>query len=200
MESSAAMTPEVLSAWLVGVMMTTLPPGRAQPPDAAETVEEGKARYGEIADALANVVLDPSEPSLWRGPSGRARTAALVLAVSYLESGWRKDVDLGQGKHARGDDGNSWCMMQMHVGRGTTLEGWTGPDLVASREKCFRAGLHALRRSQRACRSRPIEEMLNAYASGTCTRGAAESRQRVGLAMRWYDQYPRPHEEEVAAR
>jgi hypothetical protein len=114
----------------------------------------------------------------------------LILAVSYMESGWRKDVDLGVGRFARGDGGASWCMMQVHLGRRRTPEGWSGPELVASRDRCFRTGLRALRRSVNACRARPMGEWLNAYASGACTRGAVESRRRMGLAMRWFAARP----------
>lgn len=186
------MVSEAMTAWLLSLMMTTLPPGRTLPRDAAESAEEGRIRYQEIAEAITAVALDPEEPKVFKDP---ARTAALMLAVSYYESSWRKDVDLGIGTFARGDGGASWCMMQIHLGRtptATGIDGWTGPELVASRERCFRAGLHALRRSINACRSKPTLEWLNAYASGTCARGRVESSKRMGLAMRWYGMRPKP--------
>jgi hypothetical protein len=185
------MMTEAMSAWILSVMLAAAPPGRTQPLEAIETSEEAVVRYAEIARSITDVVLDAAEPPLFRQP---AQTAALILAVSYLESAWRKDVDLGIGRLARGDSGASWCMMQIHLGRGKTPEGWSGPDLVASRDRCFRTGLRALRRSVNACRARPMGEWLNAYASGACTRGAVESRRRVGLAMRWYATRPRTTE------
>jgi hypothetical protein len=61
-------------------------------------------------------------------------------------------------------------MMQIRLGRGeTTAEGWTWQELVADREKCFRAGLRIARRSFSACRSLPIEHRLSAYATGSCS-------------------------------
>jgi hypothetical protein len=111
-------------------------------------------------------------------------------------------VDLGKGGLSRGDSGRSWCLMQIHVGKGTTAEGWSGPDLVGSREKCIRAGLHILRRSAIACRRKPVDQWLNAYASGTCDRGEVESRARVDMAIKWFTQHPPPPvpEEETASR
>src|SRR5262249_39879392 len=150
--------------------------------------------------AIALVSLDPAEAPMFGGKFGRERMAALLLSVSYFESGWRRDVHLGIGKLARGDSGRSWCLMQIHIRKGPPQDGWDGPrrggargpELVASRERCLRAGLHILRRSARACSQRPLTQWLNAYASGTCERGENESRARVDTAIRWFTQHPPP--------
>ena len=58
-------------------------------------------------------------------------------------------------------------------------EGWTPRDLVTSRERCFRRGLHILQRGQRFCKKAGKRAFLNHYASGYCDRG------RKAVAKRW---------------
>src|SRR5262245_66320038 len=119
------MTPEVLAGWLLGVMVATAPPGRSRfPTEARETPEDGRARYAAIAHAVAEVALDPDERPLFSGDRARERTAALLLSISWHESGWRRDVDLGIGSHARGG-GRYHCVMQVAVDRSGRASGWT---------------------------------------------------------------------------
>src|SRR6185436_9297345 len=109
-------TAEVLASWLLGVMVATVPPGRSRvPAEARESAEQGQARYAEIADAVARVALDPEERPVFGGKLGRERTAALMLALAFHESRWRRDVDLGLGTHGR-----YHCLMQVAVDRGRT--------------------------------------------------------------------------------
>jgi len=63
--------------------------------------------------------------------------------------------------------------------------GHGGPDLIADRRLCFRAGYRAIRRSFSSCRRLPMLERLSAYASGNCNDGREASRRRVGTAIRW---------------
>jgi hypothetical protein len=180
------MTAEVLASWLLGVMMATVPPGRSRyPSEARESAEQGQARYAEIADALARVALDPGERPVFVGKLGRERTAALMLALSYHESRWRRDVDLGLGTHGR-----YHCLMQVAVDRGRTPDGWTGKDLVASRERCFRAGLHILSRAQGSCKAQGPDAWLRLYTSGRCDRGRLPAEQRLVTLRSWLAAYP----------
>jgi len=157
------MSASVLAATMLSIMLAKAPPGRSHIVEARETVEAGAARYGEIAEAIADV------------SGGNARTAALLLAVSFHESGWRRDVDLGRGKLARGS-GRDSCLMQVRV---TTDE---HRALTADRRRCFRLGLERLQRSLNACRHLPRLDRLAAYASGACDRGRLESRARMKTA------------------
>jgi hypothetical protein len=133
--------------------------------------------------------------------------ATVLLSVSFHESGFRKDVDEGKGKFARGDHGRSWCLMQMNVGSGRTRDwnlaksrfalatdpeeevekGYTGQELVEDRKKCFQAGLRLIVGT--SCKSLPPSEWLRAYASGSCEKGSDESKSRMGLAIRWFDRH-----------
>jgi hypothetical protein len=67
--------------------------------------------------------------------------------------------------------------------------GWTGPELVADRKNCIRAGLRAIRMSFSACRAMPVNEWLRSYASGSCSGGGEASARRMNLAMTWFSRY-----------
>jgi hypothetical protein len=170
-------------AWALTFMMAWAPPGRSHIRDAVETPEAGAARYAEIARAAARVAFDPGVTPLVAGARSRSQTLAIVLSVAFHESGFRRDVDLGIGPFARGS-GTDSCLMQIRVGRGSTTEGYSHADLVADREKCFRAGLRLLRRSIGACRSLPPLDWLSAYARGQCVADEPTSHALIGPALR----------------
>ena len=110
-------------AWIMAFIVAVAPPGRMLYfPDAQETKEEATVRYNEIAQDVVEVVYDPNTKPLFRGSTGRARTVSVILSIMLHESGFRRDVDLNLGKYARGDKGNSWCLMQLNVGTGRTLK------------------------------------------------------------------------------
>jgi hypothetical protein len=175
---------EALVPYLVAAM-TSWVPLHAHP----ETTEDTTARYESIARDAATVAYDEGEEPLFPGAHGRAETAVLMLAIASLESAFKKTVDDGVG---RGDHGRSYCLMQIHVGDGTTREGWSGPDLVADRARCFRAALHVLRGSFAACHRLPLEDRMSAYASGHCFEGAEVSRVRIGRALGWWQTHALP--------
>lgn len=173
--------------WIVTFITKVSPPGRKTYfTHAQETREEALVRYGEIADNLLAAVYDPDIKPLFSGSLGRARTISLMLGVMFWETGFRRDVDLGLGKHARGDNGRSWCLMQINLGSGKTALGYTGEDLVKNRRICFQEGLRVIRGSFSACRQLPLEHRLSAYASGSCDKGRDKSRQRVQTGMQWF--------------
>jgi hypothetical protein len=74
------------------------------------------------------------------------------------------------------------CFMQVHIGAGKTVEGWTGADITSDRKLCFRAGLHIARESFRMCVAQPTTEKLGAYASGQCGK-SPESRQMISRVV-----------------
>lgn len=171
--------------------MAVNPPGRAIV--LTESPEAGEARYQGIATAIDEVVSDPAEPPLFGGRQGRAHTAMLLAAISWHESGWRRDVDLGVGPFARGDHGRSCSLFQFQLGaQGRTIEGWNCVELVSDRAKAARAALHMVRRSQAACPGAPSRAMLATYASGSCTGGLDESKAMVDTARRWLARHPPP--------
>ncbi len=184
------MTVEGLTAWLLAIMLGTVPPGSSRRPDEArETAAEGKTRYAAIAHAIAAASLDPAEAPVLTGPRARERTAALLLALSLHESHWRRDVDLGIGPLVP-PRGRYWCLLQIAVDRGKSADGATAAELVASRDRCFRSGLHALQRAQRACAKKNEPwGFLNLYASGYCDRG----RKAVAIRRATWERLLREH-------
>jgi hypothetical protein len=191
-------------------MLTWSPPGRSFIKVAQESSDIGRIRYEEIATSAIHVAYDPAEKPIFQGKYGRAQTLALLMSISFFESGYRKDVDLGLGSQSRGDSGRSWCLVQIqldkpnHDGKTKTRilltnsgykfiydptfsRGWGGEDLVQDRTKCYRVGLRMARQSFSACSRLPLEERLSAFASGKCNNpdGQAVSRSRVRLAQSW---------------
>jgi hypothetical protein len=187
---------QAVVAWLVSIMLTAAPPAKGRTyPEAAETREHGEERYREIAQAVVDVTYDPEEAPLYGGKKARALTALTVLSVAFYESGFRKDVDLGLGRHARGDAGGSHCLMQRHIGHGKTAEGWDGADLVADRTKCLRAGLHHIRLSMRACRKLALVDRLSVYTSGRCMADEPGARARMQTAWTWASRFSVPKDD-----
>lgn len=193
------MSTAALAAWIASTMIALSPPAdRAREPAFPgweETVEARTARYHAIAEAIADVALDPEETPLYGGEHGRWRTAALLVSLAHHEGGFAPDVDRGpcwrghDGRNDRCDRGRSACLVQIRVGAGRTEEGWNQADLFGDRRKCFRAGLHRARRSFGACRRRGFKALLNAYASGRCDLGEHEGWTRLRTAdtlfLRW---------------
>jgi hypothetical protein len=161
--------------WLVAAMFAWTP-----------AKESDRARYTEIASDIAAVAFDPAEEPLFSGADGRARTALVLASIAAHESTFRADVEDGR---ARGDGGTSWCFMQLHIGSGKTVEGWTGQDVTSDRQLCFRAGLHIAKESFRMCNGAPINELLAAYASGQCGR-SPESRAMMSRAVAYSRHHP----------
>lgn len=191
-------------------MLLAMPPGRqSHIPEAKEDRDQGSERYEQIATAIASVAYDADEQPLFPGKRGREATAAMLLAVSYIESGWRRDIDTGEGRtrlarlYGTNDRGNSWCMMQIHLGkRGddsarVTARGWTGRELLEDREKCFRVGLDMLRLHMNQCRRLPQSEWLRSYVSGSCRHAGEESRVRMSTYNKWLRRAPKVPDELV---
>lgn len=189
-----------VDSWAQNQIEKWAPPGVTWYPDARESEEEARERYQNIVRDLLSVTYDPTEKPLFSGPRGRARTTALMLSIAQTESGFRRDVDFGIGKDAKGDSGESHCLMQVRLSKARdngktdkrihldgpyysfTLDGesgYGGEDLLADRKVCFRAALHIMRQSFHTCHRLPSEERLGIYTSGDCERGRRSSRVRT---------------------
>jgi hypothetical protein len=200
---------EPILAWILAFMVSVAPPGRKTfYAEAQETKAEAEARYRDIAEDIVDVVYDPNTKVMFRGSNGRSRTVSIILSIMLHESGFMKNVDFGVGKYARGDQGKSWCLMQLNVGAGRTIkwntkhdrpprwgddpadifEGHKGEELVNNRKLCIQEGLKVLRVSFSSCRGKglPLNQRLRVYASGSCERGAQGSAGRMNTAIRWF--------------
>lgn len=200
---------EAVVAWILSFIVAAAPPGRTTYyAEAQETKDVALARYESIARDVVDVVYDPNTKVLFGGPNGRARTVSVVLSIMLYESGFGSNVDYGIGKFARGDNGNSWCLMQLNVGSGRTLkwntkydrsvrwgdkaedisEGVTGLEMVKDRKKCIREGLKGLRLSFSSCQGMnlPLNQKLRVYGSGSCQGAAKASALRMDTAIRWF--------------
>lgn len=172
----------LLRVLIFKAMLWLLPPllgsqSAQRPICARETPDERRARYESIAEDLEKAIeLEaPRDPRF---------AAALVLGVTFEESRWHKHVDLGLDPATSGQRTGQWCLGQINLGkRGTTSDGLTGPELVASRVACFRETLRRIQRSFGACRTLEPKHWLSVYASGVCSLGHAESAKRMNTSF-----------------
>ena len=196
---------ELLVQWLFVLMQGLVPANAAEsaPGVVRETSEARLVRYQEIAQAAVKVAFDPEVQPLpeFKGPFARLKTLVLMITVAGEESTFNRDVDLGLDRKNQGknDGGESWCLMQIHLkdsdkypNRARTVDGWTGPQLVADREKCFRAGLKLMRWHMKACNGLPREERLVGYTHGSkclSRRGRSRARYRWRRAVWAWENY-----------
>lgn len=157
----------------------------------SETEVEMQTRYASIGTDLEDVLLK-SKP-LFGDDENRHKTAALMLAIASFESGFVKSVDVGS---RRGDNGESYCIMQVRLGKQNVYFGpeemraWKGADLSSDRKKCFAAGLEALRLSVSRCGTGPNGRALNIYASGSCETPSAEAKHRWVFSQQIARRFP----------
>lgn len=159
-----------LSEAVLAVMLQMAPPEKARAlPGWEETTEARTARYGAIAEAIADVGETPDG-------------AGLLLAVSFHESGWAADVDAGRcyrgpGWEARCDSGRAVCLVQLQLPRREREKART------DRRTCLSMGLAAIRRSLSTCASSTPPHRF-AGLSGSCSRGLAGSRRIHAIRRR----------------
>lgn len=173
--------------WLTALLLLISPPEKRpsylnQDPASRETIEEAKVRYESIARDLYTVVATTPEDQLpFKGKNARMTTLYLMTSIAFFESGFRKDVDFGGGKWGVGDNGHSFCFMQINIGKGKTEEGWYGKDLTSDRKKCFRAGLNLIRKSLNSCRG--TNSPLSGYTLGHCENDEPKAQARWNYAF-----------------
>jgi hypothetical protein len=157
------------------VMLALSPPERwTALPGHEEAPSARLERYGAIARDVAEVAKTPA-------------AAALLVAVTYHESGWSFDVDRGEcyrgpGWEKRCDAGRAVCIAQIQAAPAQHEAART------DRKACLRQGLTGIRRSIHACSKGPGDPLRFAGLSGSCTRGHAGSRRIHALHRRAADQ------------
>lgn len=185
-----------LVAWIYALMLLMAPPEKRVSITSKETLEQMKARYMATAIDMASVVV--SEKPLFSHKNGYIDTAALILGVSFMESNFRHDVDIGKCWKGSCDEwqgkATSFCLMQIHIGEGKTEEGWDKNDLIADRKKCFRAGLNLIRKSIGACGYLSGGDKLSGYTNGTCQENDKKGRARWDFSFRLHSRVKPPEE------
>lgn len=180
-------------SWLVSSMVAVAPPAKfargRTAPEAVETEDQAKARYAQLADAIATVAYDPQERPAFDGEFGRAKTAMVLLSVAFWESSFRKDVATGA---ARGDHGRSCTYFQFNIGKGKTTSGHTCDELLADPVMAARDALSMVRSSMSTCTAVSPMDRLSMYTSGTCRVGEGRAQIRYSSAMRWLHRSPAP--------
>lgn len=181
-----------LAAWLASAMLAWT--SNDHRPEHRETVERAAV---EIARVVA------SEPPVFAGRDGAARTALLLASIGSLESGWREDVQAGKCRPGECDHGLAKCWMQVHPDAGLVLLRDGGYDYLARRTKfvdgdrvvraedlldeetCLRAALHMARASIQ--RTGGLREY-----TGEKIGADAKARTRLERARAWLRAHPPP--------
>ena len=159
-----------------------------------ETREEMYERFTSIANDAVDTVQESG--NVFYGDYAVLRSAWAILGVAHHETRWAKEVDVWTHEGTGVIKDGAWCLMQIQLGKkktyldddnktyrmdshNKTAEGWTGRDLVDDRKKCFKVGYRMIKQSFGACRHKPMELHMAAYASGSCERGHTRSRELV---------------------
>lgn len=206
--------PPVIFAWLLSLITFLAPPEKlAAAPQLKgweETAEQKTARYESIAADVYSVVYADGAKRPYRGKLGRSYTAALLISIAFMESGFARDVDKGPcyrngSFRFRCDGGRSVGMWQAQLGEGETLlaihgiEGLKQADIFADRKVAVSIAMHMVVRSFKACRLLGPEAALNVYASGSCSRGQTGGLARLLTAKRLLRNRPPSWKDDVQA-
>lgn len=174
-----------MTAWILSLMLALAPPAKlaALPsfPGWHETAEQRTARYMSIAEDIAAVTTSPRE-------------MAVLVAISFHESGWAPDVDKGpcwrgpSNDGPRCDGGRSATIFQLQAAGDEDAR-----FLFSHRREAAKRALSAMRRSAKRCVPQyGADAALRAYASGACQGGIVESKAMVNLARRLLRDHPPP--------
>jgi hypothetical protein len=173
----------MLKTLILSMMIDLLHPSVQARSYAHEPLAEAELRYESIAEDISTVVMDEAEPPLFTGPAAREATAALLSAIAWHESGFRKDVDVCRGAYSKGDQGRSISILQVMVG--PNYEGHSAREICEDRKLAVKLGLHVLRRAKNGCGGGP-RVWLQSYAAGGCSvrsnvsRDVCQALERVG--------------------
>jgi hypothetical protein len=163
--------------------------------------EDGKAAMSQarsdVATEVIEVSYDPSEPPLYKGVDGRAKTAVLLSVIAALETRLASDVRSGHCPTGQCDHGQAVGLMQVHPGEGgikLTRLGYRrcGPrdasclhasDLVSNEALAIRLALHMIRQNG-----------LASYCGEVPEGAVTELRRRT--ARGWFTQHAPPASDE----
>lgn len=185
----------LLSNWIFSVLLAIAPPSEKK---GIESESQMKTRYEQIAKDMEETIKS-SDP-IFSGENKDLKLAALITSISFYESGFHKMVDNGK---IRGDNGRSWCLMQINIGNSNVLIGtdemkkWSGKDLVTDRKKCFKAGIEVIRNSFNKCHYLKDIDALSAYTSGKCIVDEKKAQHRWLYAQNLIKKYEFPIKENI---
>ena len=175
--------------WILAALSSWVPPLH---PGADFT------RYRSIAEDVVAVAYDASEPPVFKGPHGRAKTALELAAIAALESQLRADVDDGRVRGELGEVSifqvllpSQTARVRLTPGGGYAYasargDGWNYDDLITDRRKAAHVALAKVRESWKACGN------LSLYTSGACSDDEPKAKHRHAYAERWLRRVPAP--------
>lgn len=181
----------LLTNWIFSVLLSIVPANSYSTLNESE--DKMKERYASIANDMYEAIHE-SKP-LFNGEDAELKSAALITSIAYFESGFNKNVDSGK---IKGDNGNSWCLMQINIGKNKVpvgneeMQQWTGQDLIKDRKKCFKVSIEFLRNSFKACSGYSKSDVLSGYTSGRCIKNESKAAIRWNFAGKLLKNNPFP--------
>ena len=176
-----------LSLWILNILVSISPPQN----QIGESEIEARNRYESIADDMA-YAIEFADP-IFKGKDAKFKEAALLTSIAFYESsGFKKDIDSGK---IRGDNGKSWCLMQINVGTDTIkfgnsdMKSWKGQDLVKDRKKCFLAGIESIKISRNLCSKLSESGSLSVYTTGRCIPNQKEALYRWNFSNYLFNKF-----------
>lgn len=160
---------QITPAWVLSLMVAIWP--------------QAKSRWGETYPSTAEAMAESANMSpLFEGNDGPAKTAAVMIAVSWYESAFNPK--------AIGDGGHSFCLGQINDSNFRHLQ-LTKTLILSDVRVCVKAMSDVMRESFRVCKGRGFEELLGHYAVGGNGCPASEKgRGRMRKAQWLFAQYP----------
>lgn len=164
------------------------------------------ARYTSLAEDVAAVVEDASEPPLFKDDFTKVKSGLLVMSTARYESRFAVNVDTGHCKKWECDGGIAYTMWQIHPMQGLKFDGdmWTystasdritGAAMIADRKLAAKMALHMIRHSMKQAQS------LCIYIGEPCGKGAKHPKAdaRMNSAVIFLRENPYVPEEESAS-
>lgn len=181
-------------SWLVSAMLAWT---------STDHRPEHRATVERAAREIVDIAYSPSEPPIFAGESGRAKTALLLAAIGTLESGWREDVQAGRCRANECDHGLAKCWMQVHPDDGLVLLKSGGYDYLAKRSR-FVDGDRVVRAEdlldEHTCLVTALHMARDSFArtgglreyTGEVVGADTKARRRVHITLDWAERHPVP--------
>lgn len=191
-------------AYLVAAMLSWSPAKDHTPDTETITV----ARYTAIAEDIAAVVQDSTEPAIFKDDAQKVRTALQLAGVAFFESRYWSYVDSGKCNDREWrakqptttslcDGGLAFSLWQIHTrfsqgkdGISLDGDGWkhdsaghVGKELLTDRKLAARIALHMLRASLTRSGT------LCGY-TGEIEKGCPKAAARFNLAKSYFTKHP----------
>ncbi len=200
-------------SYLLTAMLAWCPPAAYFAP-YGETTAEATERLRTIAEDIAAVAFDESEPPVFQGDTGRIKTALLHAAIASKENAFQRFVDEGlcnkrgyvADRRGNCDGGQAYSFWSIHVfgggylllSDGTLSSVAASPDVARARPELIVQGVQLLADRKTAVRvAQRLERQslrayhsLCAYSGEPCAGHHPKADARLERAQTYWAEHP----------